>query len=193
MPAICADELRRQRTQPPSPAAAGAEAGLRKARALRRRAARACQREPAGSGITALSEVPGLQSLNYPDSESPTSFVDRWIIGEMQRTEAEVAQGFADYRLDNVATPSMLRVDEYCDWYVELAKCSLHRATKHNSVARAAPSCACWEASLRLAHPVIPFITEELWQSVSVPAGKAAADQETSVMIQPYRKANPRR
>ncbi len=133
-----------------------------------------CENQDCGTGTDAILEL---------------SLADRWITGKLQSATNEVTRAVSNYRFD-LASQALYEFvwNEFCDWYLELSKPVLwddsasaeaKRGTRHTLL-------HVLETSLRLLHPFMPFITEEIWQTV----GRLCGISGPTIMLQPYPEAS---
>ncbi|MDR0528690.1 MAG: valine--tRNA ligase [Zoogloeaceae bacterium] len=117
-------------------------------------------------------------------------FAERWIVSALQRVSSEAAAQLDAYRFDLLARALYEFVwNEYCDWYLEFAKARLQNGTAAQRRATRRTLLTVLEATLRLVHPLIPFISEELWQTLAPIANQKTAD---SIMRASYPEADAR-
>ncbi|WP_026180078.1 valine--tRNA ligase [Hahella ganghwensis] len=125
------------------------------------------------------------QDVGLENTDVELSLADRWIISRLQHAEAEVARHMDQFRFD-LASQAIYEFiwNEYCDWYLELSKPVLWDDNASDELKRGTRRTLVrvLETALRLAHPIMPFITEEIWQKVKGLAGKSG----DTIMLQPY-------
>ncbi len=118
---------------------------------------------------------------------TPKTDAERWILHQLQQVLLSVERNFADYRFD-LASQELYEFvwNEYCDWFLELAKPALHGPDLQAAASTRRTLLVVLEQVLRLLHPLIPFITEEIWQSVAPRLGIAG----NSISTQPWPDAD---
>ena len=132
------------------------------------------------------------QNCAQDGSDYTLSLADRWIISRLQQAQSDVSSAIESYRFD-LATQALYDFiwNEYCDWYLELSKPVLwdEKGDELLKTGTRRTLVRVLEATLRLAHPLLPFITEEIWQNVAPHAGISVGSKST-IMLQPYPKAD---
>ena len=125
------------------------------------------------------------QDTGVDNDEVELSLADRWIISQLQSTEQDVTRALDAYRFDHAAQSIYEFIwNNYCDWYLELSKPVLTSDTASAAAKRGTRRTLVrvLEATLRMTHPFMPFITEEIWQTIAPLAGKSG----DTIMSQPY-------
>ncbi|QEE25533.1 valine--tRNA ligase [Rhodanobacter glycinis] len=140
--------------------------------------------EGSGGAQPSRTAAPSPQTLSRGERGlSPVTEAERWILTRLKQTLAEVEQHFISYRFDHLAQALYEFVwNEYCDWFLELAKPALNGDDDAAAASTRHTLLVVLEAVLRALHPVIPFITEEVWQSVAPKLGING----DSIMQQPW-------
>ncbi|SHM11251.1 valine--tRNA ligase [Vreelandella subglaciescola] len=125
-------------------------------------------------------------------SEVTLSLADRWILSALQKTIAQVTRHIDDYRFDHASQALYDFIwNEYCDWYLELSKPVLWDEAASDSAKRGTRQTLVrvLDTVLRLAHPMMPYISEEIWQRVAPLAGTLNGEGD-SIMTQPWPEAD---
>jgi valyl-tRNA synthetase len=116
-----------------------------------------------------------------------SSLADRWIVSRLNTVTRDVQAALSDYRFNDVASALYQFIwHEYCDWYVELSKPALKDEDSKRKKAAQTTLVMTLETALRLLHPIMPFITEEIWQKLP----KAIRGDKESLMISSFPKPN---
>jgi len=125
---------------------------------------------------------------NLSGFRSDMELPERWILSRLQKVIGEVRQGLESFRLNEATKQAYAFVwGEFCDWYIEMLKPRFYGETEAGSKAAVETAVHIMETILRLLHPFMPFITEEIWQAL--PLENIDAPGTRSIMIQPYPEA----
>ncbi len=136
-----------------------------------------------------LMNTEGYDCGQQNDSKHELSLADQWIVSRLQAAEQAVIDGIESFRLD-LASQALYDFvwSDYCDWYLELSKpllwddqtsTMLQAGTRHTLI-------HVLETTLRLAHPLIPFISEEIWQRISAVIDDPSQDKDKSIMLEAF-------
>ena len=143
--------------------------------------------DASASGTSEPSSVAARHLLPQGEGKPPVTEAERWILTRLKQTLNDVEQHFVSYRFDYLAQALYEFVwNEFCDWFLELSKPALNGDDAAAAASTRHTLLVVLESVLRAMHPVIPFITEEIWQAVAPKLGLA----EGSLMQRPWPKAD---
>src|SRR5690606_26753115 len=127
------------------------------------------------------------EGVAAPDAPAAATDAEKWILARLAETAAEAERHFADYRFDLLSQALYeFAWNDFCDWFVELAKPALNSDDQAAAASTRHTLLFVLERLLRLLHPLVPFVTEELWQQVAPRLGVGG----DTIMLQPYPQAD---